>query len=522
MCTKSNFSKAMNITYTENKAVSYALADSTGTYAFRLALSFHACRGLNIPRLHELLENSTKENLVDTIILIFQLRDCRGGKGEKALGRYALGWLMQNYPNEFIKVLPLIPEYGRWDDLLHLFPRVFSGKNNDVELAQKAVVNLFATQLKADRKTMLEGKPVSICAKWSPTEGSSMDKKYNIFRTLADHMGISGRVLRQKYNTPLRAYLKVVEIFMCRKDWNSIEYSKVPSCAMKRLKKAFAKNDEKRFELWKKKLQKGETQVKAKQLQPHELVQELRVKGSADVIMEAQWKVLVEEVKKLGSLKDALVVVDTSSSMMSGETVMPLDVAVALGMIISQVVQGPFHGHTITFNTTPKFCVIPDDTFEKRWRAVREMDWGGSTDLLATFQLILNRAKACKLPQEDMPKRLFIISDMQFNAVDRGQTNLEAISAEYKVNGYERPQIVFWNVSGRITDFPSCNQSGTALLSGFSPALLKSILDGKEFSPVSMLKTQLESDRYAAVRKALNPEAEEKDSLCTKEDFVVV
>jgi hypothetical protein len=519
----SNFSKAMNITHTENKAVSYASADLTEGYQSRLALSFHACRGLNIPRLHELLENSAKESLVDTIILIFQLRDCRGGKGEKALGRSALGWLMQNYPNEFIKVLPTIPEYGRWDDLLHLFPRVFSGKNHGVELAQTAILDLFATQLKTDRKTMLEGKPISICAKWSPTEGSSMDKKYNVFRTLADHMGISGRVLRQKYNTPLRAYLKVVETFMCKKDWNSIEYSKVPSCAMKRLKKAFAKNDETRFELWKKKLEKGKVEVKAKQLQPHELVQELRIKGSADAVTEAQWKVLVEEVKKLGSLKDALVVVDTSSSMMSGNygaknepvAVMPLDVAVALGMIISQVVQGPFHGHTITFNTNPKFCVIPDGTFEQRWRTVREMDWGGSTNLLATFQLILNRAKACKLPQEDMPKRLFIISDMQFNEVDRGQTNLEAISEEYRVNGYERPQIVFWNVTGRITDFPSCNESGTALLSGFSPALLKSILDGKEFSPVSILKTQLESDRYTNIRKALTPEAEEKD-------FVVV
>lgn len=518
-----SFAQAMNVTYTENKAVSYASADSTGRYAARLALSFHACRGLNVPRLYELLSNSAKENLLDTIVLLFQLRDCRGGKGEKALGRHALEWLLENYPTEFVKILPLIPEYGRWDDLLHLFPRVFPSKQNQ---AQQAIVKLFATQLKSDRRNMLEGKPISLCAKWAPTEGSALDRKYNVFRTLANTMGINGKMLRQKYNTPLRSYLKIVETFMCTKDWTRINYSRVPSCAMKRLKKAFAKNDEKRFELWKKKLCKGEVSVKARQLQPHELVQELRTKGTADTVTQEQWKVLVEEVKKLGSLRDSVVVVDTSSSMLGGSdpSVVPLDVAVALGMIISQVVQGPFHGHTITFNTNPRFCVIPDGTFEERWKAVRNMDWGGSTNLLGTFQLILNRARACKLLQEDMPKRLFIISDMQFNQVDQNRTNLEAITEEYKINGYERPQIVFWNVAGRITDFPSCNESGTALLSGFSPALLKSVLEGKEFSPAGILKTQLEDARYEAIRKALTkmPEEEEKEEKDDEKDYVVV
>ena len=116
--------------------------------------------------------------------------------------------------------------------------------------------------------------------------------------------------------------------------------------------------------------------------------------------------------------------------------------------------------------------------------------------------LILNRAKVCNLSQEDMPKRLWIISDMQFNDVDRYTTNFEAIEKLYAQSNYTRPQIVFWNVNGASKDFPvSVDDNGTAMISGFSPAVMKSILSGDKnaFSPYGIMRNTLDDERLKKV-----------------------
>jgi Mg-chelatase subunit ChlD len=520
----SKFATAMNASATTwNGATSYVSPDPTGQTSGRVSLFFKGVRGLNAPRLYEYLRECARESLVDTFLLVFHLRDCRGGKGERLLGRQALTWLFINYPTEFGLVLHLIPEYGRWDDLLQLFPSVLNLTNVDqvrenysvagplqletlqtLQALQKKVVTLMASQLREDQKNMLEGNPCSVCAKWTPTEGDSLDRKTGIFKTLAAEVGVSAQSLRKSFNTPLRAYLKIVEKHMCTGQWSAIDFNKVPSCAMKRLKKAFEKHDPQRFTEWHTALKLGKTaKVNAKQLYPHELVREIRTKHACDEVTEAQWKVLVEEVRKLGSLKDAVAVVDTSSSMHEPDC-LPLDVAVSMGLIISEVVQGDFHGQLLTFNRKPAFRCIPDGKLFDRWDAVRLMDWGGSTDLEATFKLILNRGRDYKLSQEDMPKRLFIISDMQFNDVSSEKTNMENINDMYKAAGYTRPQIVFWNVNGGSSDFPvTVGEHGTVMISGFSPAILKCLIRGEDYSSNVVLRATLDDERYDPVRKAL-------------------
>lgn len=522
----SKFAQAMNATaYTWNGALSYASPDPSGETSGRLSLFFKGVRGLNVPRLYEYLRDCARENLLDTFLLAFHLRDCRGGKGERELGRRALTWLFINYPVEFRRVLPLLPEYGRWDDLLELFPGSLELNNLDqvrsnylatipgedyltnLRVLQNEAVQLMAVQLRQDRDNMMAGKPCSLCAKWTPTEGDAQDRKTGVFKTLASAVGVSPRALRKNYNTPLRSYLNIVEGYMCSGQWNKVDFNKVPSQAMKRLKKAFEKHEPERYSAWRDALKLGDTKVakvNAKQLHPHELVREMRTKNTGDPVTEAQWKVLVDEVRKLGSLRDAVVVVDTSSSMNSPNFV-PLDVAVAMGMIVSEVVQGPFHGHVITFNDIPAFQVVPDGSTFDRFRTIRSMSWGGSTNLEKTFQLILDRARECKLTQEDMPKRLFIVSDMQFNQISNSwggtQTNWERINDMYRSSGYTRPQIVFWNVNGESTDFPvTSGEQGTALISGFSPAILKAVLRGENYTPMNVLRTTLDDSRYDPVR----------------------
>jgi Mg-chelatase subunit ChlD len=497
---KNAFAQAMNASArTQNGALSYASPDVTGEATGRLSLFFKGVRGLGVDKLREYLQICAKENLLDTFLLAFHIRDCRGGKGERELGKQCLLWLCGKYPELFDAMVPLIPEYGRWDDLLDFFP-----------VCEKAV-ELMAQQVKEDYANMLEGKPCSICAKWTPTEKDSQDRKTRNFSVLARKLGCSEKTLRKKYNTPLRTYLNIVERYMCSGRWNEIEFDKVPSCAMKRLKDSFEKHDGDRFRAWKEKLASGATKVNAKQLYPHELVGELRKKGATDEVVEAQWKVLMNDVKKIGAMKNMVAVIDVSGSMETPKH-LPMDVSIAMGLIISEAVEGTFHGNLITFSEVPSFAVIPDCcSLYGRYLAVKSMEWGGSTDLEAVFKLILSRGKECKLKQEDMPEKLIIVSDMQFNSVGGNRiTNMENINEMYEESGYKRPQIVFWNVNGSFTDFPiTKDENGTCMISGFSPSILKSLLTGEEYTPYKILRETLDNRRYDKVRELFREKCEE-------------
>jgi hypothetical protein len=528
----SNFATAMNYSgRTWNGAVSLSSPDITGQTNGRISLFFKAVRGLEDSRLYEYLSKSALENITDTFLLAFNIRDCRGGKGERDLGRKCLVWLFLNYPDEFNCVAPLISEYGRWDDLMELWPGVLDLTNIEsvrekylfsniqsldrFRELQFSFVRIVGNQLKKDLEEMHLGNPITICAKWAPTEGDSLDRKYKVVETLTDVMGITPKTYRKIYTSPLRQYLKIVERYMCERKWDQIDYSKVPSCAMKRLKKAFAKNAPDEFADWKRKLSVEEVKVNAKQLFPHELIYEIRKKHCSDEVCEAQWKVLEEEAKKLGSLEDIMIVCDVSGSMQSwGEgnqktklSFCPMDVAIGLSLLVANTVKGVFHNHILTFHEKPSFHLVYDgSSLYDRYKRLASADWGGSTNLQATFDLILNKAIAHKLSENDMPKRLFIISDMQFNSIDRGSnmTNFEMIKKKYSDSGYTMPSIVFWNVCGSSTDFPvSVRDNGTALISGFSVDIMASFIDGKEFSPYSILRSTLDSERLEPIRSVL-------------------
>jgi hypothetical protein len=512
-----------NKVQTWNGAESYSGPDLGGENNGRLSLFFKAIRDMDFSELYKYLEQSVSEDLTDTFVSCFHIRDSRGGKGERLLGRHALAWLCVNYPIEFRKVINLVPEYGRWDDLLYLFPSVLKVSDfrnmrseytdDDIEYirtTQNMIVKFFSDQLVEDKHNMENGLPVSLCAKWAPTECNSLDRLTGVYTELIECLGVTPKEFRKEYNTPLRAYLKVVETYMCKNEWSQIDFNKVPSCAMKKLKSAFESHEPDRFKAWAESLKTGETKVNANQLYPHELVREVRVKGFADEVVEAQWNVIVQSVRSLGVLSDCIAVIDTSSSM-NNPNCLPLDVAVAMGMIISDITEGPFHGNLLTFNTNPAFAVIPDGCMYERFDAVRNMSWGGSTNIERLFKCVLDTAISNNVSVERMPKRIFIISDMQFNtAIDhcgRSVTNMEKIESLYSESGYKRPQIVFWNVNGKTDDFPCTTDSnGTVMISGFSPSILKSVMNCKKFSSVEIMRFTLDDDRYGPVRGQLECE----------------
>lgn len=520
-----NLDLSPNQTLTWNGALSNSLPDPKNvskdsssspshSYNGRLSLFFHACRGVKEDTLKEHLKTSCNESLLDTFVLAFHIRDCRGGKGERRLGRYALKYLYNTYPEIFQKLLPLVPKYGRWDDLFFLY----EAENKDKD-SKNLVLQVYASQLKEDLQNMNDGKPCSLASKWLPSEKSSLNKKVNAYSSICKILKTDCKTLRKSFITPLRGYIKIVERYMCSGTWEKIDFNTVPSRAMLKLKKAFSEHQEERFNEWKENLSKGKTVIKAKQLMPHELIKNLCQSRSfsRDIfekpdlqILQAQWNVIVEEVRKQGSFKDMIAVVDTSSSMFSSDY-LPLSVSVSIGMLISEIVEGKFHGHLLTFNTNPAFAVIPDSDVLTRFNAVRNMSWGGTTNIEGTFKLILDKCLEKEVPPSEMPKKLVIISDMQFDECDKrlrkeglkdGITNFQRIEEMYDKSGYTRPTLIFWNVNGAIIDFPiTTNDNKTCMISGFSPSIMKSFMKGEEITAVSVLKNVLQDKRYDEIRK---------------------
>ncbi|EFC41010.1 predicted protein [Naegleria gruberi] len=450
------------------------------TGSARLDLFFKAARGIEESFLLQLVEASWNENPLDTLKLIFQTRDCRGGKGEREIFHKCLNWLIDNHPEDLLVNLELLPEYGRWEDLLRYI-------NQEKGKIGETISKLFAEQLRKDYAAMHDGKPVTLCAKWAPTENCKHDKKFSAVKLIAKELGIKKAEYRKQYLSPLREYIKVVERYMCLKQWDAIDYSKVPGNAMNKLKKAFNKHDPERFAEYMKKLEKGETKVNATTVEPHEIVAQFmygQAQSETDQILESQWKEIVKRVQSLGNMDHALAVVDVSGSM-SGT---------------------PLKGKLISFHEDPQFCTINlNTTLRERAQEIMLMPWGMSTNFYKVFETILREAKQNKLTQDEMPTSIYVISDMQFaSAAGSSMSNLEYIKKSYAEAGYELPKLIFWNVNGNSRDFVSGNalENNVAMISGFSPSLLKAVLNGDDFTPFAIMMKAIQDERYSKIKLA--------------------
>jgi hypothetical protein len=492
----------------ENEQGSTSLATSGNA---RVDLFFKTVRKVDETHLGELLEASWNEDALDTLKICFYNRDCRGGKGERKLFYQSLQWVIKNKGvKHVLKNLALVTEYGRWEDLL-VFMHKKEKKDEDTQMIKSedelsvAVAKLFAEQLKTDKTAMGEGKPITLCAKWAPTENCKHDKLSGASKLICTELNVNYKVYRKEYLTPLRAYIKVVESFICAKEFTKIDYNKVPGVAMNKLKKVFEKHDKERFEEYQQKLKSGDkdTKVNAATVEPHDLVRQYFNGAPEDTIIEEQWKVIQQRVAELGTLKDCIVISDVSGSM-SGT---PMEVAIALGLLISSLTREPYTNQIITFHEQPQFHTVVGNTLHDRVNDVKAMSWGMSTNFQAVFDMILQRAKENKLPQDEMPRRLFVVSDMQFDAADAGggfKTHYEILQEKYTQAGYVMPQVVFWNVRATSTRDVTNNATdqNVAMISGFSPSILKAVLNGEDFSPFGVLRTAIDDERYKKISLA--------------------
>ena len=442
-----------------------AITHSTSlSYCLDMFFLAGASRSMDESDMIRVFEKAYGENPRIALKILFWSRDARGGAGERRFFQAIMKHISAKYSDILDELMIFVPEFGYW---------------KDVFVIEKPNANTLDWVMRG-----LTERNDGLLAKWLPRKGPW-------FSALHKFMKITPKELRKL----LVSMTKVVETQMCQKDWGGINYSHVPSIAMNKYRKAFFKHDPVRMNAFIEAVHKGEAKINAAVLFPHQLYQAINQRHDEKAV-EAQWINLPDYMA--GSTERIIPVCDVSGSM-SG---LPMDVSVSLGIYISERNQGIFKDAFLTFSDAPAMQYLKG-SLAQRMRQLENADWNGTTNLQATFDLVLNSAIREKLTEDQMPTKLLIISDMEFDEADGGyrhKTNLDVIREKYKAAGYVMPQIIFWNVNGRPGNSPAQKtDSGIGLVSGFSPSILKSILKGQVYGPEQLMLDTVDSERYARI-----------------------
>jgi hypothetical protein len=438
---------------------------TSGNHCVDLFFTIGALRGQEPERILNNFIKAFYEDKTTALRILFWSRDVRDGAGERNTFRIIFKWLCENHPDTVIKNLRYVSYLGRWDDYL-----VAIGTG-----CEKEVVSLIKEAL--DRGDQL-------CAKWMPRKGV-------VANILRKHF----KMTPKEYRKLLVSNTNVVENNMCSKTWDGIEYSKVPSLAMSRYTIAFRRNDTKRFESYLNDLSEGKTKVNTGAIYPYDVIKNV---GNGE-LAQRQWESLPNYMEDCSDL--VLPLVDVSGSMTTNipnSNLTPLQIAVSLGLYISERNVGPFQNYFMTFSQRPQL-VHTVGTLKDRFYQMSRSEWGMNTDLIAVFETLLKQSKNNNVRACDMPTKILIFSDMEFDACAESPDNtaMEIIRGKYKVHGYTLPKIVFWNLMSRKNNLPlKYNEDGTVLVSGFSPSILKSILNMKIANPYAVMIDTLNSYKY--------------------------
>ena len=506
----------LNVARTENGDLAYK---STGSACLDF---FSLCGGMrrNLEDLDKLFAKAYAENPVVAIKILFYMRNIRGGLGERNSFRVLLKELAKFYPEMAKQIVYAVPEYGRWDDLLVLL---------DTPVKDDAIA-LIKSQIEKDKEAMDKGKDpstgsgtVSLLGKWLPSINTSSKESVASAKIIMAALGMKA-VEYRKLCSALRKEIKILEDNLRRKDY-TFDYSKQPSQAMLRYKKAFMRNDEERYKSFlnkvveqAEKLARGEeipeeerVKLNTKTLYPYQIVAPFMdgwsgaryLPDEKALPLEASWKALDR-----GSFDSKTIVVrDGSGSMYGSGDFAAINIATSLALLFAEQLDGAYKNSFITFSSEPRLIQVPEnaDTLEKKLNFISKYDDCSNTDIGKVYRLILDVAKSGNVPKEEMIERVLIISDMEFDYCAEGVSTFEFYKKEFEAAGYELPEIVFWNVEARDTHLPvTMNEKGVKLVSGASANIFADVVSGdlKVVTPyefmLQMLEPYAEFDKLAA------------------------
>lgn len=490
---------ATNFTYTQNGALTHKTTNS--------ALLDMFAQGAAMRRRSDedcilMFKKAYEENPVYALKCLFYIRDIREGQGERRFFRICMKWLASYDPEAVRRNLQYFAEYGRWDDL---FVLVGSVVRNDI-------IALISAQLFKD----LRSDTPSLLAKWMPSANTSSEATKTLANDIRTELNMTPRQYRKMLST-LRGRIKVLERTMSANQWADIEFDKIPSVAGKRYRKAFARHDVDRAKSEKPVVSYADfakdttTKVNADVLNPVDIANDIfcgRVRTETDrAVIEKYWLNLKDYYH--GREERGIAICDVSGSMRG----QPLNAAVSMSAYIAERGKGPFKDHFITFSNNPELIRFEGvDIVDKFLNAARA-NWGGSTNVEAAMDLMLEVACRNNVPVEDMPTVLYIFSDMEFNAcmscgptssgrwdcsqrVTNPDTLFETIEKRWNARGYQLPRVIFWNLNALQENIPALN-GRFSYVSGFSMNMVDTIFSGKD--GYDLMMEVLDSDRYADI-----------------------
>jgi hypothetical protein len=477
-----------NLTHTENGALTNKSSLDPIVDFFSLA---GAMRG-NVEGAADLFEAALEVDPQTAVRTLFYLRDVRGGQGERDIFRAGLRRLGSRLVDDtraeevqasFARLLQHIPEYGRWDDLF------FAG-------ITQPVAEVVAKQLTADMLAYTSGpdQPVSLLAKWLPSENATSKTTKKLARDLRVQLGLGSPEYRRVLSK-LRRRIRLLEHDMSANNWNEIDYGKLPSQAHRKHVKAFYRHTPDRYQAYLGAVEKGEAKINVNTVFPYEIYEMVADPGyyginfTPNQYADVAWANLPDHTNG----KNALVMADVSGSM-NGR---PMAVSVSLALYFAERNKGVFHNHFMTFSSTPQLVEVKGDSLTERMMNIIKSEWGMSTNLSAAFRAIL---RASVQSNEPPPEVLYIVSDMEFDYATGGgqETIFQTARREFADAGYQLPHVVFWNVNARNMQSPATILDGAVgLVSGCSPTVFAMAVENK--TPRELVEAVVNSERYERI-----------------------
>ncbi len=497
-----------NISFSENGAMMYGTSGKNLLDLYWKTPSLRALKPENLWEIEGLLMRAMMENKRMFAKFLFFLRDVRGGVGERNSFRNFYLWYLRIDRTNAIKFLPLVPEFGRWDDLIWM---LCNYKYEEADLVRTDIAEIIGTRLQEDLES--DGN-ISLLAKWLPSPNAGNASR-TMSKTVVKWLNNVGYKMNEagyrKILSKLREKLKIVERDISAKTYENIDYSAVPSVANTYYGELFLKYDEERRQAYLNELASGTVKINAAAVFPHDIYSKVDIyKNDNQTELEEMWKSLPDYVS---GDPGVLVVRDGSGSMCSHlnrSFTTALDVASAICLYFSQRLTGEFKNKFITFSAKPRLIDLSScRTLKQAKTLLNSYDECSNTDIERTFDLILDTAVSHGMKQKDLPKTVLIVSDMEFDSATRNRiaptesANLfETIRRKFADKGYRMPKLVFWNVNSRTNAIPLReNDNGVILMSGYSVSLCKMVLSN-ETDPYKALMRELESDRYSEIEAA--------------------
>lgn len=463
---------------TENGAAAY---DSTAQGAL---LDLFSQIGALRPRTDREIEQKfaaafQEDKLLATKMMFYSGDIRQGGLGERRTFRVCLRWLAENHPEIVNKNIELIPYFNRFDSWF-----VLCGTKCE-KLMWENVAKTLAADMKAyNASTATKVVPVSLLAKWMPSENTSSVKTRQMATKAMRALHLEPRKYR-KMLSALRKHINVVERQMSAGEWGLIDYAKVPSYAMHNYGSAFAKHDHERFDAYLKSVSKGEVKINAATLYPYDLVEkymnggynyhrygDCAISEKLDSVVEAQWKALPNYINEGLNI---VAMADVSGSMRGR----PMASSIALAIYLAQHNVGAYRNQYMTFTNIPHFINLREGcSLLEAVQKTASAGVGYSTNLMKGMEEILRVAIENRVPQNEMPKAMLVLSDNEIDRYYRPNTNwdfMDTLEAKFRAAGYQCPKLILWNINARNDTFLS-NREDVILVSGQSASTFKNLV----------------------------------------------